>query len=735
MADYVTRYEELRHKVRSYAPDADLDLLGRAFVCARDAHEGQTRKSGEPYIGHPVEVTHIVADLHLDISALCAALMHDVIEDTEVTPDEMRSAFGDEITGLVEGLTKISKLKFRSREEAQAENIRKLIVAMSRDPRVVLVKLADRMHNIQTLQHMSESGQRRIAQETLDIYAPIANRLGIHWMKVALEDGSLRYINPEAYYLLADRVRKTRTERQEYVRDTQSVLRDLVREHGIDAEVHGRGKHLYSIHKKMQKSQVDFEHIYDLTAFRVIVGNKAECYEVLGLAHAKWRPVPGRFKDYIAIPKPNGYQSLHTTVIGPAGERIEIQIRTHDMHEIAEFGVAAHWAYKEGKAAAPRSTHFSWLRDLVATSEEIDDSAEYLESVKMDLFGDEVFVFTPDGDIKSLPRGATPLDFAYSVHSEVGNHCAHAKVNGRVVNLRYELQNGDRVEIITRKDQYPREEWLDIVQSSRAKAKIRQYIRAEKKERAREVARQMLTTELKRFSLKYDRVMKTGDLQAAAELMKFQSVDQMLVAIGYGKLQASTVVEKIVPPETREKKATDTGPQASMRRFGERLASLISRPRRDAIRLAGMDGEVMVTYARCCDPVPGEEIVGYVTRGRGIVVHARNCSRLLNLEEERRVDVEWNLLAAQNAEKTKRKVSVKVVCRDEPGLLSEMSAAFTSRGVNIAQAHCRTREDGLATNLFDVLVADHGQLTEAMKQVGRIDGVVSVERVRSSATA
>ncbi|MFT6399186.1 MAG: GTP pyrophosphokinase, partial [Bradymonadia bacterium] len=432
-------------------PSVDAERLRKAYEFAALAHEGQTRKSGEPYIGHPVEVMSIVGEMRLDLESLMAALLHDTVEDTDVTFDDVAREFGQTTRDIVEGLTKISKLKFKSKEEAQAENIRKLIIAMGRDIRVVLIKLADRLHNIRTLAHMAPAKQRRIAQETLDIYSPLANRLGIHWIKTELEDISFRYLNFEAYDGLRARISQTRAERKDYVTEVSRILHEIVRGHNLDAEVQGRPKHFYSIWKKMQRSQVEFDQVFDLTAFRIIVPDKASCYEALGLVHDLWKPVPGRFKDYIAVPKPNGYQSLHTTVVGPKGQRVEIQIRTADMHHVAEHGVAAHWAYKEGKDIESDGERFAWLRDLVHTQAEIDDSQELLDSVKMGLFEDEVFVFTPNGDIISLPHGATPLDFAYTIHSEVGHHAVHAKVNGRGVSLRHELQNGDNVEILTRK--------------------------------------------------------------------------------------------------------------------------------------------------------------------------------------------------------------------------------------------------------------------------------------------
>ena len=731
-----SRYGEVVAKVRAYLPGADAERFRAAFDFAAQAHEGQTRKSGEPYIGHPLEVAWFAADMRLDEPSLYAALLHDTVEDTDATLEDISGAFGAETAALVDGLTKISKLKFKTREEAQAENIRRLIIAMGRDIRVILIKLADRLHNIKTLDHMAPAKQRRIARETLDIYAPLANRLGINWLKNQLEDISFRFLNPEGYELLKQRVSQTRADRERYISEVTGVLHRIIRERGFEAEVQGRPKHFYSIWKKMQDAQIDFEQVYDLTAFRIIVDSNAACYELLGLVHDLWKPVPTRFKDYIAVPKPNGYQSLHTTVVGPQGQRVEIQIRTHDMHQVAEHGVAAHWAYKEGRGAIdPDGNQFAWLRDLVQSQENVDDAREFVDAMKMDLFSDEVFVFTPNGDIISLPKGATTLDFAYAIHSEVGDHAVHAKIDGRGVSLRHELKNGDAVEILTRKDQYPREEWLDIVKSSRAKNKIRARIRREKRERAKEVARTMLTAELKRYGIRFDTALKSGDLQAAAELLKQQNVDQLLIAVGYGRIQKESVVAKIVPPEVEAKDPRTTGP---VRRIGERIAQFIGRPNRSTVKLAGMDGEVLVHYARCCNPIVGEDIVGYVTRGRGVVVHLRECSRVLNLEEERRVEVEWSALGDKSGkgpdstdEALKRRVSVRVVSRDEAGLLADISAVFTQRGVNIWQAHCRTGEDGTATNMFEVVVVNAEQLTAALREIARIDAVVSVERVRA----
>ena len=722
-----SRYADAVRKVVGYLPQADLHLMRAALEFAEAKHRGQMRKSGEPYIGHPMEVAHIAADLHLDIHSVCAAFLHDTVEDTDATYEEIRGRFGDDVAMLVEGLTKISKLEFKSKEEAQAENIRKLIISMGRDIRVILVKLADRLHNLRTLQHMAEAKQRRIAQETLDIYSPLANRLGINWMKTELEDTSFRYLNSGAYYGLAERIAQTRKQRETYISETSTLLQKLLQKNAVAAEIQGRPKHFYSIYKKMQSQGVDLDDLHDVTAFRVIVEEMSTCYTVLGLVHAAWKPVGGRFKDYIAVPKPNGYQSLHTTVLGPQGERIEIQIRTHDMHRVAEHGVAAHWAYKEGKAAVPDASaqQFAWLRDLVHSQQDIDDSVELLDTVRHDLIADEVFVFTPAGDVINLAQGATPLDFAYAVHSEVGDHAVHARVNGRGVSLRHVLKTGDRVEITTRADQHPREEWLDFVKSGKARAKIRQYIRAEKREKARELGRTLLTAEFKRYGLRFDNVLKSGDLLAAAEILKTQTVDQLLIAVGYGKIKKESVAEKVAPPEIVPR--DEPVVPGRMQRIGEHLRRVIGRPQDRGIRLAGMDGEVMVKYGKCCSPVPGDKIVGYVTRGRGLVVHTADCTRMSNLEGERQVEVEWDSLAPEGEDKC-RSVTVRVLCKDEPGLLSKMSHAFSTRGVNIAQAHCRTREDGLATNIFEVSVRHASQLNDALRAVQKIEGVVTVER-------
>lgn len=727
-ADLERRYRVFEAGVRVYLPDADLSLLREAWLFAVERHEGQTRQSGEPYVAHPLAVADIVADLRLGVPSLCAALLHDVVEDTDTPIEEIRTRFGDLVAFFVEGLTKLSRIEFQSKEEHQAENLRKLILAMTRDLRVVIIKLADRLHNIRTLDACPVDKQRRIAQETLEIYAPLAGRLGINWLKSELEDQSLKYLDPEAYQNLKQLIHRKRSEREVYIEETSAVMQAMLDEAAIEGEVSGRPKHFYSMYRKMKRSGISFDEIYDITAFRIIVEDKATCYNVLGLVHDRWRPVAGRFKDYIAVPKGNGYQSLHTTVIGPKGERVEIQIRTKDMHQTAEFGVAAHWVYKEGRETDTQNLHaFQWMRTLLESQAEIDDSIEYLESVKLDLFEDEIFVFTPAGDVKALPRGSTPLDFAYAVHSEVGHHAAHARVNGRHVSLRQQLQTGDMVEIITREDQHPREEWLEIAKSSRARARIRAYIGQAKREKARELGEELLSAEIRKYDLKFSSVQRDGKLLKCAEALKLNSVDQLLVDIGYGRLQADAVARTMAPAGALTQKA-DTGKPE--RRFGEFLQERTAAELENRVAyVVGLKGDVMTSFARCCNPVPGEEITGYVTRGRGVVIHISTCDRLSHLEPERLIEVEWALDAAGGERDQPRSVRLRVIARDAQGILANIASTLSDRQLNITEARARSRSNGTAIVTFAVDVENANQLHDALRHVGRVPGVVSVDRM------
>jgi len=719
------RVDEIIEKVKGYQPNPDVDLIYKSFDFGMMMHEGQMRKSGEPYMSHPVEVMDIIAELRLDSASLASGLLHDTVEDTQTTVEEITELFGEDVAFLVDGVTKLSKLQFNTREEQQAQNFRKMILAMSRDLRVIVLKLADRLHNMRTLTHMPQHKQERIAEETLDIYAPIAHRLGISWIKTELEDLSFRYLHPDEYFQISDQVSKKKRERESFIREVIKILDELLTENGIESEVNGRPKNFLSIYRKMQKQQIEFDQVYDVLAFRVIVDERHECYEVLGLVHNLWKPIPGRFKDYVAIPKPNGYQSLHTSVIGPQQERIEIQIRTHEMHRIAEEGIAAHWLYKEGKAVPDKDDRaFAWLHSLMEEHQEADDPHEFLESVKIDLFHDEVYVFTPDGDVRNFPQGATCLDFAYSIHTEVGHQCSGAKVNGKMVPIRHELSTGDICEILTNPNQKPNKDWLSFVMTGRARTKIRNAVRAEQRERSRELGRELLDKELKKAGTNVRAVERSGELLEASKKAKFHNVDEMLADVGYGKTVPETIVNKIFPPEDREEK----------KEKGEsRIGQLINKLRPKATPGKGKGvvvdgiGDIMVNYANCCAPVPGDDIVGFITRGRGLSVHRRDCDKIAHLEPERLVHVSWADKKGE-ANGSRHSVNVRVYCTDKPGLLANISQSFSDSGVNIAQAHCLTTDDQRAVNTFEVMVHDVAQLQSAMKKIRKIKGVYRVER-------
>jgi GTP pyrophosphokinase len=726
------RLNDILDRVTSYHPDPDLDLIKKAYVYSAKVHTGQLRKSGEPYLVHPLEVAGILAELKLDESSVVTGLLHDTIEDTLATKDEIVELFGKEIAELVDGVTKLSQFSAaNTHEEKQAENFRKMVVAMSKDIRVLLVKLADRTHNMRTLEAMKPESQERIARETLDIYAPLANRLGIQWIKSELEDLSFKYLRPQEYEDLSARVAAVSREKERFVQQVVDIIDTRLREAGVKgAQVSGRVKHVYSIWRKMRQLDVDFDQIQDVIGFRVIVGTVAECYESLGVIHAQWKPVPGRFKDYIAIPKPNRYQSLHTTVVGPAGERIEVQIRTGEMHQVAEEGVAAHWAYKEkgrdgkgGEALSKKDAEsFGWLRQLVEFQKEVADPREFLETVKVDLFSDEVFVFTPKGAVKSLPRGATPVDFAYTIHSEIGEHTVGAKVNGKLVPLRYKLKNGDTVEILTSPHSHPSKDWLTFVKTSRAQARIRQFIRQAEHRRSVEIGRELAEREFRRFGVTLNKVHKDGTLEKAANALGYRIADDLLAGIGYGKVSPGDVLRQIVPAEKLAEQQHQPEATATSR-LTEIFRKVARRPA-GGVRISGID-DVLVRYGRCCNPVPGDGIVGFITRGRGVTVHTAECDKVLGIDPERRVDVSWDVKGD-----FKRPVSLRVVTTDRPGILAKISQTFSEAGVNISQASCRTMTPGeRAVNDFEVTIGDLTQLKAVMRSIERIDGVQSVERV------
>ena len=727
------RLNDILDRVVGYHPDPDLDLIKKAYVYSAKVHQGQIRKSGEPYLVHPLEVAGILAEMRLDEASVVTGLLHDTIEDTLATREDIAELFGAEIAELVDGVTKLSQFSAgNTQQEKQAENFRKMVVAMAKDIRVLLVKLADRTHNMRTLEHMNPDKQERIARETLDIYAPLANRLGIQWLKSELEDLSFKYLHPLDHAELARKVDERARERDKFIAEVVATVQAKLAESSVQAEVYGRVKHLYSIWRKMQIQKVDFEQIYDVIAFRVIVDNVAHCYESLGLIHSLWKPVPGRFKDYIAIPKPNMYQSLHTTVIGPHAERIEIQIRTREMHKIAEEGVAAHWAYKEGKGpaavgapSAKDAAKFGWLRQLLEWQRDLTDPTEFLETVKVDLFADEVFVFTPKGDVKSLPRGATPVDFAYNIHSAIGEHTVGAKVNGKIVPLRYHLKNGDTIEILTAPTAHPSKDWLTFVKTSRAQTRIRSFIRQAEHQRSLEIGREVAERELRRYGLSLNRLSKDGDLDKAAAALGYKKGDDVLVALGYGKVAPAQILQQVLPPE---KLAEVPQEPAATSRLTEIFRKVARRPT-GGVRISGID-DVLVRYGKCCNPVPGDDIIGFITRGRGVTVHTRACEKGFNIDPVRRVDVTWDTKAGD----VKRPVSIRVVTDDRPGVLAQISKTISEAGMNISQATCRTTGLGQAINTFEMAIGELKQLRNVMRSIEGIAGVVTVERVYANST-
>jgi GTP pyrophosphokinase len=604
-----------------------------------------------------------------------------------------------------------------------------MVVAMAKDIRVLLVKLADRTHNMRTLDFMHPDKQEQIARETLDIYAPLANRLGIQWIKSELEDLSFKYLNPSASQELAEKVEERAKERDRFIADVVKIIGDKLHASGIDGEVYGRVKHLYSIWRKMRVQSVDFEQIHDVIAFRVIVKDVAQCYESLGLIHSLWKPVPGRFKDYIAIPKPNMYQSLHTTVIGPGAERVEVQIRTREMHKIAEEGVAAHWQYKEGGRngdgmAAKDAQKFGWLRQLLEWQRDLTDPKEFLETVKVDLFADEVFVFTPKGDVKSLPRGSTPVDFAYAIHSQVGEHCVGAKVNGKIVPLRHKLKNGDTIEILTAPSAHPSKDWLTFAKTSRAQTRIRGFIRQLEHKRSLEIGREVVERELRRHGASLAKLERSGDLEKAGQALGYRSGDDLLAGVGYGKVAPAQLLQQLLPPE-KLAAPVPSEPSATAR-LTEIFRKVARRPT-SGVRISGID-DVLVRFGKCCNPVHGDEIVGFITRGRGVTVHTAACDKGVGMDPLRRVDVGWD----DRAGEIKRPVSIRVITDDRPGVLAKISQAISEAGMNISQATCRTTGNDRAVNTFEIATSDVKQLRSVMRTIERLDGVMTVERMYAS---
>ena len=707
------RFHEIVEKVQSYQGDPRLEVLRKAYVVSAKVHEDQLRLSGEPYLIHPLAVAEILADLRMDEVTVACGLLHDVIEVGAASPAFVREHFGDEVASIVESLSHLSKVTYSSQKQEQAEYFRRLILGMAKDVRVVMVKLADRLHNMRTLGHLPRPMQLQLAQETLDIYAPLANRLGIHRVKSELEDRGLRFTMPDVYADLEQKVERRLAERESYIAEVTGILEGLLAENGLRGQVKGRPKHLFSIWRKMQDQGIGFDQVYDLIAFRIILGEVRDCYGALGAIHGRWTPIPGRFKDYVALPKPNLYQSLHTTVMGPQGQPMEVQIRTEEMHRIAEEGIAAHWRYKEKRAqAGPEDRVFEWLRQVVDAHKDLGDAQEFLDSVKIDLYPDVVFVFTPAGDLVELPRGATPVDFAYAVHSQVGEQCVGAKVNGRMVPLSHRLKNGDRLEIITSKHHTPSADWLEFVQTSKARNKIRAWIKTQQRQRSMELGRELCDREFRKAGHSLAKVLKAGELEALAPKFGLNKEEELLEAVGYGKISARQVLGKLYP-ETEEREAEE-----------------VKRPKKPpktpkGIVIQGI-GDAMVRFARCCNPLPGEAVVGFVTRGHGMTVHTADCANVRKLDPERRIDVDWG-----RGEAAAHPVKIRVACDNRKGILAAITQALAGFDVNVARADVRTWAAGEAECNFEILVEDMDRLQKILAAIQGLKGVTRVTRVKT----
>ena len=714
----VTKFRDLMKLMRENRPNDDLEIIKKAYEFSQMHHAGQTRASGEPYIAHPLQVALVLAEMKMDAVAIAAGLLHDSVEDTSVTIVDIRKEFGEQVAHIVEGVTKISQIDFATREEQQAENLRKMMLAMIDDIRVVLIKLADRLHNMRTLEHLPPDRQQKIAKETLEIYGPIAHRLGMGKIRGELEDLGFRYLDPIGYHQLQDAVEGRRKQGEEFLAKVEKQLRDKLKEAGITAKVESRIKRLFSIHRKLQKQRINVDQVYDMLAMRIITRSIQDCYAVLGIVHNAWRPVPGRIKDFIAMPRPNLYQSLHTSVITEDGTPFEIQIRTEEMHKIAEEGIASHWKYKDGAVSAQDEERLAWLRQVVEWQRDVSDPNEFLSTLKIDLYPEEVYVFTPKGKVVVLPREATPIDFAYTVHTEVGHTCVGAKVNGRMVPLRHKLHSGDIVEILTQPGHKPSRDWLSVVKSSRARNKIKHWLNIHQRERAIEIGKKLIEKEARKYRVALKDI-KDDDIRKVASEYGLGQPDDLMAGIGFGKYSARQVLGRLMPNASAA--------------HGDEESTLSSVVRRvfggdhNAIRVVGQ-GDLLVYRAKCCNPIRGEAIVGYVTRGKGVAVHSVSCPNVLNLmyEPERRIDVEW---ARDESTPTAYPVKITVACDDRFGMLKQITAVISDTKTNIRNIEART---GNGKASVDVImdIADLKHLENIINGVRKIPGVHDVQRLQ-----
>jgi GTP pyrophosphokinase len=706
--------DDIISRVTAYSPQAPVDVLRRAYEVSATAHDGQIRKSGEPYVMHPLAVAEILTTLRMDVPSIVAGLLHDTVEDTLMPRETIEQQFGPDVLKLVDGVTKIGKIRFKSYEEKQAENFRKMILSMAEDIRVVLIKLADRLHNMRTLSVLRPDKQQRIARETLEIYAPLANRLGIGWMKNELEDLCFRYLKSDAHQNLVGKVTTQLAERQRYVDSVIEKVKTAMAEYGLTGTVFGRPKHLYGIYSKMERREIPFEEVYDLIGIRIITDSKIACYGILGMIHSLWKPVPGRFKDYIGVPKSNLYQSLHTTVIGPQGEHVEFQIRTEEMHRIAEEGIAAHWRYKEhGQIDEKDNRLFAWLRQLVEWQTDLTDNREFLNSIKMDLFTDVIYVFTPKGDVIELVKGATPIDLAYAVHTEVGHHCTGARINGKLAPLKSVIKSGETVEILTSPNQVPSKDWLKIAKTPKAKARIKHWIKLEEHKQSLEIGRRLLERELRRNHLSPNEVFKSETLLAVATDSGLASVDDLLVALSYGRVSLNHVINRLLPESTLKEGLTD------------KLLGSIGKPPR-GVTIKGIN-DIMINLAKCCNPVPGDKILGFITRGRGLSIHTADCPNVdeLDYDRDRIVEVDWDVKDVAT-----HPVKISVITQDRPGMLAKISAAISAGDANISHAEVTTTDEKKAVFHFVIEVRDTIHLDKVFKGIEAVEGVIQCRRAR-----
>ena len=712
------RITDILDTIYEYSPDADVSLIDRAYIYSARVHEGQMRLSGEPYLSHPLEVAHILAEMRLDTESIAAALLHDVIEDTPATKEDITALFGPGVAHIVEGVTKLSALHAATKVAQQAESLRKMILAMADDIRVVLIKLADRLHNMRTLKyHRKPEKQAAIAQETLDIYAPIAARLGIFWIKNELEEIAFFYTLREEHDSIQALVNKAKDEQEKYVKEVSTSLHYKMEEMELPCQIKGRFKSFYSIYQKMLSQGLEFDEVYDIIAFRIILDTVPQCYAAMGAVHSMWKPIYYKIKDYIGNPKPNMYQSIHTTVIGPKGERVEIQIRTQDMDRVAESGIAAHWSYKEGTRIDEYTGElFAWIRNLVENQENLKDPDEFLENVRIDLYPDEIYVFTPAGEIKTLPKKATPVDFAYRIHTEVGAQCTGARVNGKLVPLSHELRSGDTIEIITTKGHQPSRDWLNFVKTVKAKTKIRAYINAREKERSYSLGREMCEKTFRKKSQNFNALVKSGAVGKVADSYGFKGVDDLIAHVGFGKLTALQVLNRAVPDLEKEaEESEDT--------IVEKPGARASEKRNTGVIVKGLN-DILVKFSKCCNPLPGDPITGYITRGQGVTIHRKNCINVLKMSNERKIDVQW----ASNISES-YPASIRIRTDDRHGLLADIAAVISKAGINILNAHTETSEEGIGVFYFTIMVESSRQLKKVMSELRRVKTVNDVKRV------